>query len=150
MAEPNRECDFNPENVHLQFEREIPSTLDAADRVIADAMALVQRTETGRQHQTDIELALREAVINAIVHGNQSDPAKRVHICCACDNHEHIFIIVQDEGIGFDPHHLPDPTHPENLLATHGRGIFLINQLMDRVKFDKGGREIRMVKTPRP
>lgn len=150
MTDKLQECDFNPDNVSLQFERTIPSTLEAADKVITEAMRIVRRTETGRRHEEEIELAMREAVINAIVHGNHSDPKKEVQVCCACDNHDHIFIIVQDEGTGFDPRKLPDPTRPENLLSTHGRGIFLINQLMDRVKFDKGGREIRMVKAPRP
>ena len=150
MTDHQKDCDFDPNKVHLQFEREIPSTLDAAESLINDAMKVVLRTETGRRHSEEIELALREAVINAIVHGNRSDPHKKVHVCCACDEHDHVFLVVQDEGTGFDPRSLPDCTRPENLLATHGRGIFLINQLMDHVQFDKGGREIRMVKAPHP
>jgi len=150
MTDRIETCDFDPNDVRLQFEREIPSTIEAAESVINDAMSLVRRTETGRQYEHEIELALREAVANAIMHGNRSDPSKRVHVCCACDSHDRIFIIVQDEGTGFEPHALQDPTRSENLLATHGRGIFMINQLMDRVQFDKGGREIRMVKAPPP
>ena len=93
-----------------------------------------------------IELALHEALANAVIHGAKEDPSKIVECVVACDAERGILIIVRDPGTGFDPHAIPTCTVGENLYANHGRGIFLINQLMDEVKFCKNGTEIHMVK----
>jgi serine/threonine-protein kinase RsbW len=93
-----------------------------------------------------IELALQEALANAVVHGAKEDPSKIVECLVACDEQRGILIIVRDPGPGFDPNAIPSCTIGENLFSNHGRGIFLINQLMDEVKFAKNGTEIHMVK----
>ena len=93
-----------------------------------------------------IELALQEALANAVVHGAKEDPSKIVECLVACDEQRGILIIVRDPGPGFDPQAIPSCTMGENLYSNHGRGIFLINQLMDEVKFHKNGTEIHMVK----
>jgi serine/threonine-protein kinase RsbW len=69
-----------------------------------------------------------------------------VQCCIACDEEHGILIVVRDPGPGFDPHALPSPLMGENLFAAHGRGIYLINQLMDEVSFKRGGTEIHMRK----
>ena len=93
----------------------------------------------------NIDLALREALANAIVHGNRSNPDKAVRICVAVQPDCGILIIVKDTGIGFGPSQLPNPVVGQNLLAEHGRGIFLVNQLMDDVRFTfDGGTSIHM------
>jgi serine/threonine-protein kinase RsbW len=93
----------------------------------------------------NIDLALREALANAIVHGNGSNPAKLVRICLAVQEDCGILIIVKDAGLGFEPSQLPNPVVGQNLLAEHGRGIFLINRLMDDVRFSfKRGTSIYM------
>jgi serine/threonine-protein kinase RsbW len=71
---------------------------------------------------------------------------KKVQICVSCDEDRGILIVVRDPGEGFDPEDLPSPLKGENLLRSHGRGIFLINQFMDDVDFARGGTEIRMRK----
>ncbi len=87
-----------------------------------------------------IDLALREALANAIIHGNRSNPAKAVRICVALQQDCGLLIVVKDAGSGFDPSQLPNPVVGQNLFSEHGRGIFLINRLMEDVQFsfDRG------------
>lgn len=81
-----------------------------------------------------IDLAVREAVANAIKHGNRGDPDKRVEVCMRCDEGE-VVVRVEDEGTGFDPREVVDPLAPENLLRPDGRGIFYIEKFMDGVEW---------------
>lgn len=92
------------------------------------------------------ELALREALANAILHGNKAQPRKRVQLDCYHESDGSLLLVVQDEGQGFDPATVGDPTRPENLFRTVGRGIYLIKHFMDEVEYHKGGRELRMRK----
>jgi serine/threonine-protein kinase RsbW len=87
-----------------------------------------------------IGLAVREALSNAIFHGNGCDPEKAVEICVAVNENCDLLIIVRDSGSGFEPSRVPNPTVGDSVLATHGRGIFLIRQFMDQVefRFDQG------------
>jgi serine/threonine-protein kinase RsbW len=81
-----------------------------------------------------IDVAVREAVANAIKHGNRQDPDKQVLIDLTVDG-DCLIICVQDEGIGFDPAHLEDPLAPENLLKPNGRGIFYMKSFMDHIEY---------------
>ncbi|MDM8160372.1 ATP-binding protein [Labilibaculum sp. K2S] len=90
-----------------------------------------------------ISVALIEAVNNAILHGNQLDVTKKVKVEYNIDN-ESISFIVWDEGKGFDFSNIPDPTLPENLEKTHGRGIFLMNHLADDIEFGENGAIVEM------
>jgi serine/threonine-protein kinase RsbW len=97
-------------------------------------------------HRDAIDLALREALVNAIVHGNKRDATKRVKVEGYALPDRQVLIVVRDEGEGFDPSILEDPTKPENIERATGRGIFLIRQFMDEVQFRDQGREIQMKK----
>ena len=95
-----------------------------------------------------VEMAVREAVTNAIVHGNQEDEAKAVEVTLNCLE-DALQIEVKDQGEGFDPTSVPDPTDPENILKTSGRGIFLMRSFMDEAQWlmrPEGGTTVRMVK----
>jgi len=95
-----------------------------------------------------IEMAVHEAVINAIFHGNKEDPRKKVHIKFLTFE-DGLEIHVRDEGRGFDPNTLPDPLAKENLLNNSGRGIFLVRKFMDEFRvenFPGRGAEVIMVK----
>jgi serine/threonine-protein kinase RsbW len=81
-----------------------------------------------------VDVAVREAVANAIKHGNQLDPAKQVHVDLTLEGDE-LVIKVQDEGLGFDFSHLEDPLAPENLLKPNGRGIFYMKSFMDEIDY---------------
>lgn len=99
-----------------------------------------------------VTVAVRESVVNAIKHGNCNDIRKRVHVeFTSLQDREGpgIAILVRDEGCGFDPTTIADPVAPENLLKTHGRGIFLMRTFMDEMTFERaeqGGMQVRMVK----
>ena len=97
-------------------------------------------------------MAVRETVINAITHGNKSDPAKLVFIdfdVVANGTSRDLVVLVRDQGAGFDSSQLGDPLAPENILNTSGRGIFLVRQFMDDVSIRRareGGMEVRLLK----
>jgi serine/threonine-protein kinase RsbW len=94
----------------------------------------------------DIELALREALTNAVVHGNHQDPDRHVYVVFRCSTDGEVSITIRDQGQGFDSRAIPDPTAPEELLSTHGRGIYLMRALMDEVCFEEGGAVVHMRK----
>ncbi len=97
-----------------------------------------------------VELALREALSNAMLHGNRLDAGKLVHIRCCCECGHGVFIVVRDQGHGFDPSNVPNPLAVENLRAEHGRGIHLMKLAMDEVSFERQGTEVRMRKASGP
>lgn len=91
----------------------------------------------------NIMIAVTESVNNAIVHGNKSDKNKNVHLTLDLDDSQ-VRFTVEDEGQGFDYDELPDPTAPENLEKIGGRGIFLMKNLCDEVKFDNDGKKVEL------
>ncbi len=97
-----------------------------------------------------VELALREALSNAMLHGNSLDARKLVHVRCCCEFGKGVFILVRDQGPGFDPNNVPNPLAVENLGAEHGRGIHLMKLAMDQVSFERQGTEVRMRKASGP
>jgi serine/threonine-protein kinase RsbW len=98
------------------------------------------------QKRLEIGLAVQEALVNAVVHGCNSDPSKEVRCRLQSDPNGRIVITVTDPGPGFSPDLLSDPKRRENLYADHGRGVYLIRRLMDEVSFERPGNEIRMWK----
>jgi serine/threonine-protein kinase RsbW len=124
----------------------LPSHIDVVSPLVDQLMRFVSRFRVADDNNVEIELALREALVNAIVHGNQEDPHKRVHVKSRCGADGEVSITVEDEGLGFDVDAVPDPTSPENRLQSHGRGIYLIRTLMDEVVFEQGGSVVHMHK----
>jgi len=116
------------------------------DQLMRFVKPLIDQFSTQDGSDIDIEIAAREAIANAVIHGNHENPQKRVHIDCKCAMHGEVFITVRDEGAGFDHRTLPDPTDPANLLLTHGRGISIMRAVMDEVGFEENGRVVRMRK----
>ena len=140
------EHDFDPAQLDLRVRVTLAADRKAVDPVVEQVMEYVRRMKNVEGKEDAIELALQEALANAVVHGAKEDPTKVVECIVACDEQRGILIIVRDPGPGFDPQGIPSCTMGENLYSNHGRGIFLINQLMDEVKFHKNGTEIHMVK----
>jgi serine/threonine-protein kinase RsbW len=99
-------------------------------------------------HDTDAVVALDEAIVNAIKHGNKCDPCKAIHVVAEFTEDGARFI-VSDEGSGFRPDQLPDPTTPCRLLEPNGRGVFLINRLMDEVCYNQTGNQVEMFRRAR-
>jgi serine/threonine-protein kinase RsbW len=92
-----------------------------------------------------VHLAVEEAFLNAVTHGNKMDARKEIRIDYLVDR-DRIEICLTDEGNGFDPESIPDPRIAENLYRTHGRGLFLIRSYMDVVEYNGRGNRVRMVR----
>lgn len=126
----------------------LESTLESVNRAEAAVLPLCKSAGYGKRQREEIALAVRESVVNAVLHGNRCDTKKKV-ILKAELKKLGLVISVKDEGGGFDPSTLPDPLSPENLLQEPGRGVFLVKALMDEVKLRRGascGMEVTMIK----
>jgi serine/threonine-protein kinase RsbW len=145
-SEQPHSCNFDAEELDLKLSVTLSADRDAVDQVVRSVMNVVREMKCAPGREDDIELALAEALANAVVHGAKNDPSKIIECDVACDDERGILIVVRDPGAGFDPAKIADPCHGENIYANHGRGIYLINQLMDEVQFHKNGTEIRMLK----
>lgn len=145
-AKSSSECNFDSDKLILKLKVSLSAERKAVDPVVRNVMEIVRDMQCATGKEDDIELALTEALANAVVHGAKEDPSKTVECIVACDEERGMLIMVRDPGPGFDPASIPNPCGGENVYSSHGRGIFLINQLMDEVKFHKNGTEIHMVK----
>jgi len=126
----------------------LPSHIEAVSDAAAAVADLVQSCGITEEAAFGINMAVREAITNAMVHGNQEDETKSVEVIFNCIGNE-IEIEVKDQGEGFDPATVPDPTDPVNIMKTSGRGIFLMRSFMDEVEWSprpEGGTTVRMVK----
>lgn len=139
-------CEFSSKRLILRLERTIPGDVKAIDPVVEKVMEVAAEMGCAAGKEFAIETALREALANAVIHGCRKDPHKKIQICVACDEDRGMLIVVRDPGGGFDPSQVPNPVVGERVFAEHGRGIYLINQLMDEVTITRGGTEIRMRK----
>ena len=144
--EPLPHCDFDSDRLVLKFDVQFSADLNEVVNAVDRIMNVVREMSCASGSEFEIELALREALVNAVVHGCKSDPDKIVQCCVACDETRGLLIVVRDPGPGFDLASLPNPVVGQNLFASHGRGIYMINQLMDEVIFKRGGTEIHMRK----
>jgi anti-sigma regulatory factor (Ser/Thr protein kinase) len=129
-----------------QFEMTIPADPAAIPTITDGVTQLLHAKGWAELDVMAVELALQEAVANAIRHGCHNDPTKYVQCCVTFDDRGEILIVVRDPGGGFDPGAVPNPLAPANQLKSSGRGIFLINNLMDEVGFAAGGSELQMRK----
>ena len=138
--------EFDRNNLMMRIDVTLNADPTAINGVVEGIMEKARKLECAAGKEFEIETALREALANAIVHGCKNDPTKKVQCCVACEEERGMLIVVRDPGSGFDPLAIPDPCNGENVYASHGRGIYLINQLMDEVKFKSNGTEIHMRK----
>jgi serine/threonine-protein kinase RsbW len=123
------------------------STMESVEKVETAADQLAVEAGLDEDQRFHIAMAVREASINAVLHGNEYDPARYIDVTLE-NTGEDLKISIADEGKGFDPEKVPDPLKEENLLRGTGRGIFLIRSLMDEVHFRQlhPGTELTMVK----
>jgi serine/threonine-protein kinase RsbW len=123
----------------------LPSEVAAISPFVDKLMLSIRMCGWVPEVESDVEIALREALANAIIHGNHENPRKPVHVRCCCKRDE-ISVAVKDEGLGFDAIRIPDPTAPQNTGSIRGRGIYLMKALMDEVRFEEGGVVVHMRK----
>ena len=139
-------CDFDAKKLSLKLSVTLSADRNAVDPVVQSVMSIVRQMKCANGREDEIELALSEALANAVIHGANADPTKIVECDVACEEERGMLIVVRDPGPGFDPDRLSSPCQGENIYSNHGRGIYLINQLMDEVRFHKNGTEIHMIK----
>jgi serine/threonine-protein kinase RsbW len=120
--------------------------MKAISPLVDRLMRLIEGSRCVPGEEPAVELAIREALNNAVVHGNRMDAHKLVQVRCRCRLGKGLSIIVRDQGQGFNPNVVPDSLAVENLEAEHGRGIYLMKVAMDTVSFERGGSQVRMWK----
>ena len=131
---PDLPINRSPYPAVVEHQEFVPSDIQNVDAAVGRAIDLVE--ESGCcQDIGDIRLALHEALMNAIIHGNHRDPSKYVRVSVRVEALGQLTITVEDSGSGFDPAKLPDPTAGENLYRECGRGVYLIRRLMDHVEY---------------
>ncbi|MCL2624946.1 MAG: ATP-binding protein, partial [Planctomycetaceae bacterium] len=134
-----------PSQWHWWCDLVLPSCPGAGTQVIDGMLRQMKLLAWPEKDMFNVQLALEEAVTNAVMHGNHADPQKKVYFQCGIDENE-VRISVRDDGNGFNPDLIPDPRHPNNLLIPSGRGILLIRHFMNRVEFLPDGNGIIMTK----
>ena len=120
----------------------IPSTHPAINRAVQKVFRLAKRCGCPDEHQADLEIALREALANAVSHGNRMRRGRKVFLRCYCGPQAGILIAVRDQGEGFDPSDVPDPRSADRVHLSHGRGLLLMRELTDRMEYRRDGREV--------
>ncbi len=144
--ETNSETYVNAHSSSAHFDVSLPADVTAISPVVGWVMRLVGELEYAAGKEFEIEMALREALANAVLHGCKGDASKKIECSVTGDRDQGILIVVRDPGSGFDPASIPSATDESNLHSEHGRGILLINKLMDEVKHEQNGTVIRMRK----
>ena len=138
--------EFDPDTLTHRVDLTMPGEVRAVPPTVARLMEAVGEMPCAKGKEFEIELALTEALANAVEHGCKRDSGKTVRVTAECDPARGMLIVVRDPGEGFDPATVPSPIVGERVFSEGGRGIFLINQLMDEMRFERGGTEIWMVK----
>jgi anti-sigma regulatory factor (Ser/Thr protein kinase)/CheY-like chemotaxis protein len=133
--------------VRERVEFELPSDLSLMNGVLHYLIERVAGLGIIQPERSNLFIALDEAFVNAVKHGNKNDPTKLVRITADLSTNEARFQI-EDEGEGFDPSSIPDPLDPANLFKASGRGVLLIYNIMDEVKYNERGNRLTMVKRP--
>jgi serine/threonine-protein kinase RsbW len=131
---------------YVELRQSLPSRVGVVSPFVDQLMRFILNFRMADGSEIDIEMALLEALANAVIHGNGDSSGKSVYVTCRCYMDGEVAITVRDEGKGFDSSTVPDPTFLENLLFTHGRGIYLMKTLMDEVSFEEGGAVVMMRK----
>src|ERR1700732_2337260 len=133
----------------LEFDSWMPSEVRAISPFVDRLMRLIGGSQVVPGERFDIELALREALDNAVVHGNQENPETKEHIRCRCRPGNEISICVTDQGKGFDLKKIVGNGISSEPASEHGRGIQLMKAYMDDVHFERGGSAVHMRKRSR-
>ena len=138
--------DKPPSGAPLEVHTWLRSEIDLISPFVDWLISLIARSACVPGKEEFVELALREAITNAVLHRNRMDARKLVHVRCCCEGAKGVFIVIRDQGDGFDPNNVPNPLAVENLDAEHGRGIHLMKLAVDEVSFERGGTEVHIRK----
>lgn len=134
---------------NVQFEVEIPSDYESGQAIVERIMSIIESSGFSTRDAFGIRLSVDEAVINAIKHGNQFHPEKTVRVNFRL-NEQGVKIEIEDQGAGFRPEDVPDPTADENLERPCGRGLMLMREFMNRIEFNAKGNLVVLEKHHQP
>lgn len=143
MSESISSMPFKPKELPHQVV--VPSNLRAAREIEEQIVCLAEKAGYSKEASFAIRLAIEEAIVNAHKHGNQNDTRKTITVSYEVGA-QRIVVRIRDEGTGFDPEHIPDPTAPERLPLPNGRGIMLMRAYLDQVTYNEQGNEVQLVK----
>ena len=136
---------------HRRYEERLrltlPSNTASLNEAVERCLGVADSCGFSEDERTDLEIALREAVANAIFHGNKEADGTHFFVRCYAVPGHGVLMLVRDEGEGFNPDNVPDPRKDERVHLNHGRGLFLMKQLMDRMEYRRGGCEVLLFKT---
>ena len=127
------------------LDRQIPSRTSAAEQIVDMLLKRLEQDAWDDRERFGVHLAVEEALVNAIVHGNREDPDKSVHVVLQT-NPEVLRVEITDQGAGFDPDQVPDPTSEDRLAMPHGRGLMLMRSFMSKVEYQGRGNQLIMEK----
>jgi len=136
--------DFFVDRLRVKININLSADLNKLSDVVDGVITMLKAMDCGCGKEFQLEISLREALANAIIHGCGKDSNKRVQCTVACDEGRGLLIVIRDPGEGFDPAKVVSPLVGQNVFSDHGRGVYMINQLVDKVKYEKGGTEIHM------
>ena len=126
----------------------LPSRIESVEEAAGSIADILKRSGVNDDVLFGVDMAVREAITNAVLHGNKQDEKKFVHVTTITSPNR-LEISIDDEGEGFNPTEVPDPTDSENILKTSGRGIFFMRTFMNDVEWSirpEGGTTVRMIK----
>jgi anti-sigma regulatory factor (Ser/Thr protein kinase) len=141
-----------PASSACKFTITIPADINRISPVVDGVMEVVRQMQSAQGRELEIDLAVREALANAIIHGCKKDATKSIQCSVACDQGGEILLVIRDPGGNLNRSEVADPTKGENILASHGRGLYLIDELMDDVEYiveKTVATEVRMKAKPR-
>src|SRR5215467_9899310 len=118
MAEPLPQCEFD-DNLELKFQKRLEGRKDAIPPFVEEIMKVIECTGCAAGREREVEVAVIEALANAVVHGCKNDPNKSIECCVACDGSRGVLIVIRDPGPGFNPGSIPSPVVGQNLFSTH-------------------------------
>ncbi len=134
----------------VELNQSLASRVAAISSVVDQLMRFIrffmEKGGTEKEAEEEIEIAIYEALANAVIHGNHENQEKQVNVACRCSMNGELLISVRDEGEGFDSRVVPDPTEAQWLLPPRGRGLHLMRAFMDEVSFEENGAVVRMRK----
>jgi serine/threonine-protein kinase RsbW len=136
---------FSHREYPFRLRTSLPSTRAALNRGVRAVLRMARSRGWSDGQLADLEIALREALANAIIHGNELNRNKRVFLRCYAGAHRSMMIVVRDQGPGFNPADVPDPREDHRLHLPSGRGLLLMRELMDHVEYRRGGREVLLL-----
>jgi len=136
-----------PPSLGKNYKQVLASKPEAVEEIEKLAAEAANIAGFNQEEQDSLAIAVTELANNAVIHGNQRDPSKKVYVTVDVADAE-VRLTIRDEGKGFNPDTLSNPLDPENLLRESGRGVFIVRSLMDEISYDfsKGGTQVTLLK----